>query len=200
MLRKKTMNLAMFALIIGFSAPLYAQTIRQPIQEEVQRYPKLEIQDLYKFAYQAAMGNAHFVRDSGTIADDVLHQLSRINASPHEPLFIALTTDKRIVRLSLRTAKYYGIPPTAIINAILHTARNVKPSKTLLETFLMDIEKLADDSLLPFSHTAVRTYFQRMKEQQYPPVHHSKTFIETYDPVYYIIDGTLCETLLKSIR
>lgn len=182
------------------SFQLHAQTIRHTIQEEVLRYPKLQIQDLYKFAYQAAMGNAHFVRDSVDVWNDVIQQLSSVDASPHEPLFIPLTPEMRIVRLSLRAAKYYGLSPTSIVEAILHTARTVEPSQKLLEVFLSDIEKLADDGLLPFSYSAVHTYFQSMKEKQYPPVHHSEAFMEAYAPAYYILSGTQCEKLLEAIR
>ena len=39
-------------------------TYRQILAAHVKRYPRLEIQDLYKLVYQGAMGSKHAVGDS----------------------------------------------------------------------------------------------------------------------------------------
>ena len=60
--------------------------IRRAVLAEVKRYPKLEIQDLYKLAYQAAMGNEHIMNDTADLQKSLNDDLAAVDAISDEPL------------------------------------------------------------------------------------------------------------------
>jgi len=187
-------------LLIAMSPVSLCQSIRSTLQFEFQRHPKSQIQDLYKFAYQAAMGNAHFVeslKDSIALLQDVQEQLRLVDTTSNEPFITFLTPDSSIVRFHLRAAKELNIRPEDIVSAILTSAKLITPSQEQFINYIIDLEKLADDALLPFSYDAVHSYCQKMKELGFPPVHHSEEYIKEYSPVYYVISGKCASKLLE---
>ncbi len=187
-------------LMIAMSPASLCQSIRSTLQIEFQRHPKSQIQDLYKFVYQAVMGNAHFVeslKDSIALLQDVQEQLQLVDTTSNEPFITPLTLDGSIVRFHLRAGKQFNILPEDIVSAILTSAKLNTPSQERLINYIIELEKLADDALLPFSYEAVHSYCQRMKELGFPPVHHSEEYIKEYSPVYYVLTGKCASKLLE---
>jgi hypothetical protein len=49
--------------------------LRRTLLDEVRRHPQLQMQDLYKFAFQAAMGNEHIMADSAEMEKYLCQEL-----------------------------------------------------------------------------------------------------------------------------
>ena len=173
------------------------QTMRALLLDEFIQHPASQIQDLYKFAYQAAMGNAHFVKDSSSLQSLVLKELSDTDTTNAGPLITYIAPEKRIARIHLRAARKAGISAERLYRAILETARTIHPSVPLLHSYLVELEKLADDALLPFSYEQVHAFILKMEQSGFPPVHHSQQYNEAYQPAYYIISGDCVRTYMS---
>ncbi len=163
--------------------------IRNAVLDEVKKYPELEIQDLYKLAYQAAMGNEHIMADTIRALKYLREELSSVEASGTEPLIELLRSDSAMARVNLRSFKAQKYDAQKLFSAMLKTAIEFKPSLDMLKIFLRDIEKLAEDKKLPFKKSVVSNYFKEMEKNNYPPMHHSKKVQEKYKPSYRIISG-----------
>jgi hypothetical protein len=165
------------------------KNIRRAVLDEVKKYPKLEIQDLYKLAYQAAMGNEHIMNDTAAAHKYLEEELASIDSSSSQPLMNYLTSDSSIARVNLRSFKAHKRNPAKLLEAMRKTASSFQPSQELLRSYLNDIETLAFDGKIPFKQNELNDYFQKMKQQNFPAVHHSKTVEENYRPAYRIISG-----------
>lgn len=163
------------------------QTIRTTILNEIKKYPKMEIQDLYKLAYLAAMGNEHIMSDTVAMHKYLEDELTTIDSSSREPLFEYLSTDSTIARVNLRVFKAQKGNPTTLVEAMVKTALIVKPSTDLLRWYWSEIEALSTEGKIPFKQQELKEYFFKMEQQKFPPVHHSRVVMKTYKPAYRII-------------
>ena len=167
------------------------------INAQLQRYPAMQIQDLYKLVYQAAMGNEHLLTDSAMVHDYLIKELASIEASTAEPLLEEISSDGAVVRLNLRPFKARNGDHHALMQAMMQTARTFLGSQERLEQHMGYLERMADSGAIPFDANAAKSYFQEMREQGYPAVHHSIAYKENYSPAYRVILKTLCEARLQ---
>jgi hypothetical protein len=180
----------------GFGRP--AKNIYSAVLAEAKKYPKLEIRDLYKLAYQAAMGNEHIMNDTAAARIYLDEELASIDSSSREPLIEYLISDSSIIRINLRAFKARQGNSLKLMEAMIQTASNVQPSTDLLQQLWSNIETLAEEQKIPFNKMELDEYFQKMERQNFPAVHHSKVITDIYQPSYRIISkGTLSLILEK---
>jgi hypothetical protein len=165
--------------------------IRRAVLAEVKKYPKLEIQDLYKLAYQAAMGNEHFINDTAAVRNSLNDELAAVDALSDEPLIEYLTSDNSIARVNLRAFKAQQGNPLKLIEAMIRTSSSVQSSTDLLRQFWSDVEALAEAGRIPFGKEDLDNYFNAMEKENYPAVHHSQAVDSIYHPSYRIVNGKL---------
>lgn len=161
--------------------------IRNAILAEIKKYPELEIQDLYKLAHQAAMGNEHIMADTIQAMKYLEEELASIDSSSAEPLVEYLRSDSAIARINLRSFKAQLGNPARLFAAMMKSAAKFEKSILLLRVFWGDIEILADEGNIPFKKDDLRKYFQEMEQQKFSPVHHSTIVTEKYHPAYRIV-------------
>ncbi len=160
---------------------------RATINTQLQRYPAMQIQDLYKLVYQAALGNEHLMTDSAMVHDYLIRELESVQADSDEPLLEAISPDGAVVRLNLRSFKARHGDHRALFQAMIQTARTFQKSPEWLDRYLSDLEKMAASGAIPFDAVAVKSYFRAMREKGYPTIHHSTAYAENYSPAYRVI-------------
>jgi hypothetical protein len=160
---------------------------RATIDTQLQRYPAMQIQDLYKLVYQAALGNEHLLTDSAMVHDYLIQELESVRADSAEPLLEEISSDGAVVRLNLRPFKARNGDHHALFQAMMQTARTFQQSQESLEQHLSDLEQMAGSGAIPFDANAVKSYFREMREKGYPAVHHSAAYKEKYSPAYRVM-------------
>ncbi len=157
------------------------------ITAQLQRYPAMQIQDLYKLVYQAALGNEHLMTDSAMVHNYLIHELESVQASSAEPLLEEISPDNAVVRLNLRPFKARNGDHHALLQAMMQTARTFQKSQGRLARYLSHLEQMADSGAIPFDAKAMQTFLGEMREKNYPAVHHSGAYGEKYSPAYRVI-------------
>ncbi len=165
------------------------KNIRSAVLAEMKKYPKLQIQDLYKLAYQAAMGNEHLMSDTAAARKYLEDELAAVDTLYDEPLIEYIVSDSSIARVNLRAMKKQKINSEKLFNMMILTASSVKQSTELLRQFWSDVEKLAEDGCIPFKKEDVKDYFRTKELEGFPVLHHSKIVHEEYRPAYRIVAG-----------
>jgi hypothetical protein len=160
---------------------------RAVITAQLQRYPAMQIQDLYKLVYQAALGNEHLMTDSAMVHDYLIRELQSVQADSSELLLEEISPDGAVVRLNLRPFKAQHGDHRALFQAMMQTARTFQKSQERLGRYLSDLEQMAASGDIPFEADAVQSFFREMRENGYPAVHHSAVYKERYAPAYRII-------------
>ncbi len=161
--------------------------MREVILEHYARYPKMELQDLYKFLYQAAMGNEHLMNDTVGIRQYLSREMKSIKASASEPLIERLSADSSIVRLNLRPFKANGGDERVMIEAMLRTAANFKKDPNALRVYWSVAEALAAEGAIPSTADSLRTFFAEQEAKGFPVFHHSDVFEAAYHPAYRLL-------------
>lgn len=160
---------------------------RAVIVEHLQSYPGMEVRDIYKLVYQAAMGAEHAAPDR-TVARRWLEQeiASLPEASP-EPLIRPLSADGSLVRVDLRTYLASDGDLESLLDAFLGTAERVGGSHRRLRRLWGYVESMASDAEIPFASTDLQAFYSEMESQGFPAVRHSDLYKQRYKPAYRVV-------------
>ena len=147
-----------------------------------ERYPTMEIADVYKLIHQSVMGNAHFFQDPKLAKEALLNEIAEMGDGPSEPLLDPISLVGDILRVHLRPymAKTNDIQP--LLDACLRSAEASAPRTDLLESFWM----CAIQTQL-WEVSEMDKFFAKMRDQGYPSVHHSEEFKRKFKPAYRVL-------------
>ncbi|MBN1542850.1 hypothetical protein JW992_11945 [candidate division KSB1 bacterium] len=151
-------------------------------------YPQAQLQDLYKFIHQAALGNGHALVNGESARrrfDKEWQELG--NPIDAEPERVALNPDGVLVRVNLRPYRRRGGDRCALFAAFVETASAYSGSRQKLVEFWTIAEILCRDGRLPYSLPNMKHFFLKMQEKGFPAQHHSAGYRRTYHPAYRVV-------------
>jgi hypothetical protein len=160
---------------------------QQVIQIHLDRYPELEMQDLYKLVFQAAMGSEHAVSDREGARQWLIRELSTLANAPPQPLTEPLSPDGTLVRINLRTFVEEGGRSEDLLEAFVASAAQYLGSKEDLRRYWNQVEAMAESGSLPFDVLEMKEYFAEMESQGLRAVRHSDRYRERYSPAYRVV-------------
>jgi hypothetical protein len=171
--------------------------VGQLLGQHLQRYPRMELADIYKLLHQAAMGAGHAVQDAEAARAMLRSEAQRLGEGPPDPIADPISPDGRLVRVHLRAYAAARGDVDALADAFLATAHRFAASREKLEKFCACLGDLADARGIPFSRTQVSGYFDVIAAQDYPPVRHSEAYRAAYQPAYRVVLLELLPSLVK---
>jgi hypothetical protein len=157
------------------------------LTNQLQRYPLMQLDDLYKLIFQAAMGSEHAVPDREAAASYLQEELKRMGSGPEEPLIDPIAPDGRIVRVHLRPYLQSGEDPAMLLRAFLRTADRFQGSLEKLAAWWKDAIAVIEEQQLPLQVEPSQAFFTRMAEMGFPAVHHSQAYLSAYKPAYRVV-------------
>lgn len=146
-------------------------------------YPKLQIQDLFKFLYQSAFGCEHFVSSLETVTDYIRKEYAT-SVAEHQPIVEQLDGAYCRVHLSYLNS---GLSANTLGSLFFFSAKKEAGSKSDLLQKLKIAEELICENLLPFQKEDFKEAVKKWEATGYPAVHHSDVFKEAYNPSYRVI-------------
>ena len=163
------------------------QSFREVVIHHLQSYPAMEIQDLYKLVYQAAMGSEHAAPDRDAARDWLEQEASALTPRQGEPLITPLSPDGILVRVHLRAFLERGGDPEELLTAFVETAERFAGSAARLERYWGYLATMAEAEELAFTKEQLTAYFARRSRQGLPAVRHSAAYRDHYDPAYRVV-------------
>jgi hypothetical protein len=167
------------------------------LKQHLQRYPQMQLADIYKLLHQAALGNGHAVRDEAAVHAALREEIATMGSGPDEPLTDPISPDGTLARIHLRAYAAAGHDIDALAHAFAATAQQRPPERDKLERFCACLGDFAatgggtTPSFAPgeiaFDAARVRAYFAQIVESGYPVVHHSDAFRSAYRPAYRVV-------------
>ncbi len=124
----------------------------------------MEIQDLYKLAYQAALGAEHAAPTQDAVHNFLMQELSLLVEGPDEPPAESISPDGRILRVHLRPLIQAGSDPLKLSRAFWESAQAYKGTTNLLTEYWGDVLSLALTGQLQFDAGEVDNYFADRRE------------------------------------
>ena len=147
------------------------------------RYPKLELQDVFKALYQSAFGCEHLIDDPSTAAENIraeaVHSRDRAE-EPVEPL------GGSYCRVHLGVFQD-GLSAETLARLFVLSARHEECGREKLEGMLAILQAMADAGELPFSAQETAERIEAWRKEGFPPLHHSDAFRSAYAPAYRVL-------------
>jgi hypothetical protein len=160
---------------------------RKIISDQLTRYPKMEVQDIYKLIHQGAMGSEHVVDDFASAQTWLEKEIANMQPGPDEPVVDPISIHGEIVRINLRPYIKAGGNQSTLLNAFMKTVKEYKGSLEQLMMCWSYFEKMVQRGNLDFSEDEVNDFMDQMSANAFPAVHHSKSYEESYHPAYRVV-------------
>ena len=138
------------------------------VEDHYFRYPRMQVEDLYKLAHQAAMGSEHAVIDIQSARQWLSNELENLPLTSAEPLIDLISPDRNIARVHLKPFIESGGDPENLLQAFLRTANQFHGSTDLLRAYWMDIKVLAQLGEIPFPPDSLKAFIGRMEVCKIP--------------------------------
>ena len=151
------------------------------------RYPLMQVQDLYKLLHQAAMGSEHAVVDETSARRWLEKEWESMGDGPEEPLLDPISPDGALARLHLRPCLAAGVDREAILAAFLQTAQGWIGSQAALQEYGQLAAEQAGKENWSINQQEITIFFGKMEKEGYPARHHSPGFAAAYRPAYRVV-------------
>lgn len=161
-------------------------------RQHLDRYPQMELVDLYKLLYQATCGPAHLVSDSVEVYQEIRAELEGLVAAP-EPLTENIDAHGAYMRINLKSFKYYGGDPRQLARIVCNSAKLDSNAHQKLQQRWQLVGQLIRDGLLPFTVAAYEELTDTLQAANFPAVHHSPTYRRMYQPAYRVVARSVWE-------
>ena len=156
---------------------------RKLLIEHFQTYPRLKIQDIFKFLYQSAFGCEHLISSLEAAAEYIEKEHDTMG-SKGEPIIVPL--DGKYSRVPLSYLDH-GLSVDTFGKLFVASAKKEEHGLGDLQQKLNVATELVAEDLLPFQAKEWEQAVEGWKHKGYPAVHHSDVFRENYLPSYRVM-------------
>ncbi len=148
-----------------------------------EKYPKLQLQDIFKYLHQSCFGCEHMV-SSLENAIDYINQEAKTMQTFDQTLMEPL--DGAYSRVHLGYLKH-SLSATTLGKLFYESAKSEHKTQINPDEKLQIVKELIQENKLPFLVSEFEKSAQEWKENGYPALHHSEIFKEYYHPSYRVI-------------
>lgn len=176
--------------LIDFALPVWKQQ------------PAVQMEDAYKWIYQATRGGEHAAPDK-EMAGDWLGKEWKTLARPreNEPLWQPLCKDGSIGRLNLRPYKSEGGDPDDLVDAFVAGANGFKGTETDFLAAWNELGKrLKNRPAGSLDHKKWKVLNAEMKKRAFPAIHHSEKYNDAFHPAYRVLPAAQMKKLLEKVK
>ncbi len=161
--------------------------ISQLLSSHLQRYPRMQLEDIYKLLHQAAMGPEHAMHDAPAALDRLRAEAQSLGEGPADQIIDPISPDSRLARVHLRAFLAQGGSIDDLAAAFVKTATTWEPARGKLEKFCGCLGDLAQAEGIPFARAEVEAFFADLAARGYPAIRHSQAYRDLYRPAYRVV-------------
>lgn len=158
------------------------------IQDQIRRHPGFQIKDLYKLVHQSCFGGGHLLQDRAKARkrlEDEWRNTEKI--PPGETLIEVIDPSSEILRINLRVFKKTGGTVDRLFDAFEKSSESIQPNPDQFVAFWNSAIKWAENGVIDFSAEAMKDFLIDMGKENFPPVRHSKPYLEANRPSYRVV-------------
>lgn len=161
--------------------------IGQLLGQHLQRYPRMELADVYKLLHQAAMGAGHAIGDPAQAREALRAECAALEADDQEPAVDPISPDGQLARVHLRAWLAAGHELDKLADAFLATPQHHPAAPDRLAKFCACLGDLADSGAIPFARDQVSAFFDPLVAGRFPVLRHSDAYRSAYRPAYRVV-------------
>ncbi len=163
------------------------------------RYPAMEVQDVYTLIYQGAMGADYYSADAGGFEEQLIKEYEEAKADEKQALWETIRPDGELVRVHITALKARGGQPEALSTLCLWTASIFEGDKQDLKDGWGTFQHVCrDNRLRKFPQKELSEFTEWVEKNKYPSAPHSAVFRNAYDPHYRLVRREFLNILMES--
>ncbi len=153
------------------------------------RYPKMEIQDVYKLLYQGALGPEHIIDSQESFEARLKKELEEMEPLAGDiPLWENIRPDGELVRINLAPFRAKGGTEQNLATLCFWTASSFNGVRNdLIDAWNTFGRICGDNRIRKFSSENYSTYSSFLEKNNYPAVSHSEIYRNSYHPAYRLV-------------
>ena len=155
--------------------------------EQAALRPLWQLQDLYKLAFQAALGSEHAAPGEAAARRWLEEEVAMLGPGPEDFPIEGISPDGRLARVNLQPYFADGGDMEGVLQAFLRTAVAWRGTRQVLQQYIDWAVVLAAGGDLGFPVEEMRAFVDKMAEAGYPAAHHSAIYREEYQPAYRVV-------------
>lgn len=168
------------------------------LDQHITNYPLAQVEDLYKWVFQAVCGPEHLIQDSSAFLARLEAELQATEADQSQALWEALRPDQQLGRVHLAAYKAKSLPLDALGRACLASAQEVWGGRTELRALWHELEAAGLQGHWPqLSKAEFQRFGSWIEEQVFGAIHHSERFRQSYRPAYRLVSQQALGRLLQ---
>ena len=166
---------------------MYSKNMVHLIGSHLERYPLMEMRDIYKLLYQSIMGPAHLFADEENAFLSLEKEFDNDELSYEKSVFIDISLEQEIVRINIPVFKRYG-SPEQLWKMLRKTKNEIKPDKEKLLCYWIELRKLIESKRIPKLNRD-EWYFlnSHLLKKNFPSLGHSLSYKTAYKPSYRVV-------------
>ncbi|HVO42602.1 MAG TPA: hypothetical protein VMT34_08265 [Aggregatilineales bacterium] len=177
-----------------------AEPIAALIDAHLDRYPRLEVMDLYKLLHQAVFGPGHSILNAKSAREWLDRESEQVIPNADELLTESIHPDGAMVRIHLRPYLAQHGDLNDLLDGYIQSSKVVAGDLTTMaawwgiaQNLTAPAAPLADR----FDHRTVLLMGRTRASEQWPAGHHSPAYEQHYKPYYRVLTRSIAEALLK---
>jgi hypothetical protein len=164
------------------------RTVRDTVEEILERYPEATLQDVYKNFFQDAFGPGHMITDTARARAYLEQELAEMDETDSIQ-WLPLGIKNNYYRINLSLVRDGTIPEQALFLAFVESANTTYPPaldewKVEWQSMLAEISRMKRK---PGNFESDRAMINKLLGEGKYVVHHSDVFSENYHPHYRIV-------------
>ncbi len=158
---------------------------RERLLDHLHRYPKMELQDIFKFLHQSTLGCEHLVSTPETAIRGILDETAKL--PPNRSLRIE-PLDGPFSRVHLPSLGD-GIRPETLGKLFYLSAQAPYGTAEELQKKISEAKLLSEQGLIS-DREEFNYQYALWEADGFPALHHSESFRQAYAPAYRVISNT----------
>jgi len=157
------------------------------ISYHIERYPAMELGDVYKLLYQSVMGPAHILQNKELAYSYLKNEFDSPNDSYETELYVDISLEYELVRLNIPVFIKTG-SVDALYDMMLETQKKVCPDKEKVKSYWIELESLIEDNKFEqFTPYQWNKLNKILCKDVFPHFSHSAVYKNLYRPSYRIV-------------
>jgi len=169
------------------------------IATHLERYPALEVLDVYKLLHQAVFGPGHVIKSQKAEKEWLERQSEILENGPSEPFVENIHPDGEIVRLYLRPYLAAKGKLNRLLNAYVNSASSVTGNLDTMTAWWDIFQRAATDGIFQGHFDARNNSLiaRTRKLENWPASPHSPVYETAYKPAYRVLTLPQVQALMQ---
>jgi len=157
------------------------------LKGQLELYPEMQPQDIYKFVYQAIFGPAHLGAQKDKMVQYLKWEINSITKMPQNKLIERIHPEDKYIRIDLKKFKAKNGKIDLLGETLFLSCKKEADGIAELKEVLSIIKGLIKTNAINIKSNKFIEYINKLESLNFPVPHHSEEYTAQYKPAYRVV-------------